>query len=73
MRGLFVSGARKTPMLDTSRDPHAIDLADLQAEMRHVRPQRGPRKSEQARKTRELNRQAFEKSMRLRQRPSRVS
>lgn len=49
------------------------DIAELQAQMRQIFPDLGPRKSELLRKVRAQNQAAVERAMQSRQRPTRVS
>lgn len=57
-----------------SRQPvHQLDAAHLQAEMRQILPHYGPKQSEALRAIRAENQARVEASLRMRQRPSRVS
>ena len=49
------------------------ELALIQAEMRHILPQGGPRIDPRFRDIRAQNQARFDASMRMRQRPTRVS
>lgn len=50
-----------------------VDLTDLQTEMRRILPTLDPRVSKTFKDLRAQNQAAFEKAMRMRQRPTRVS
>lgn len=49
------------------------NFTELQAEMRQIFPQQGPRKNLRFRDIRAENQARFDASMRMRQRPTRVS
>lgn len=52
---------------------HAAELRAIEGEMRRVFPDLGPKRSETLRSVRQANQARFEASMRMRQRPTRVS